>query len=169
MTRHNPDRPRPWWSSVYRNTVLRYLAVGSASFIIDFSLLYLFFEVLGWLLWIAATVAFLGSFAFNYTIQRAFSFGSEMPHGPALTRYVLLVIVNTILTAAIVSLFGELNDTWAAGKVLATLLTTVANYFAYRYWVFAESFRSGSVERSVGSTGDTVRGAGQRLDDQETT
>ena len=89
--------------------------------------------------------AFVLSFAFTYTIQRVFSFGSDAPHGRTLLRYTLLVVFNTIATAAIVGLIDLTPAGWAVGKVVATVVTTIWNYFVYRYWVFASAAAQGDV------------------------
>jgi len=107
------------------------------AFLVDLGLLALFHQVLGWPTWLAAGVAFIISFAFTYTLQRYFTFGSEAAHGPALVKYAALVAINTVATAAIVGLIDLTPAGWAIGKVVATAVTTIWNYFAYRYWVFA--------------------------------
>jgi len=118
-------------------SALRYLIAGGVAFLFDFGMLALFRQVWGWPTWIAAGTAFVLSFAFTYTIQRVFSFGSDAPHGRALLRYTLLVVFNTLATAAIVALVDLTPAGWAVGKVAATVATTVWNYFVYRFWVFA--------------------------------
>ena len=124
-------------SALVDSSALRYLIAGVVAFLFDFGMLALFREVFGWPTWIAAGVAFVLSFAFTYTIQRVFSFGSDAPHGRALFRYGVLVVFNTIATALIVGLIDQTAAGWAVGKVAATVLTTVWNYFIYRFWVFA--------------------------------
>lgn len=81
----------------------RYLIAGGIAFLVDFGLLALFRDVVGWPVWLATGAAFLISFAFTYTIQRVFSFGSRAPHGTALAKYTALVAFNTLATVAIVS------------------------------------------------------------------
>ena len=122
----------------------------------DLGLLALFHEVFGWPTWLSAGLAFIISFAFTYTIQRWFTFGSQAPHGRALFRYTALVAFNTLATAAIVGLIDLTPAGWVVGKVAATALTTIWNYFAYRYWVFADR----SLEREV-QTCTTERGSPQ--------
>lgn len=127
--------------ALYTHTAVRYLIAGGLSFIVDFGLLTLFKVVLNWQLWAATLVAFLASFVFNYLVQRMFSFGSTAPHGAALVKYALLVGFNTLATVGIVALVNETAAGWGVGKVVATLVTTTWNYFAYRYWVFAHQDR----------------------------
>ncbi|MEV4735677.1 MULTISPECIES: GtrA family protein [unclassified Microbacterium] len=124
-----------------RYSALRYLLAGGLAFLVDLGLLALLREVFGWPTWLAAGTAFVISFAFTYTIQRYFTFGSQVPHGRALLKYALLVAFNTVATAGIVALIDATPLGWAVGKVVATGATTIWNYFAYRYWVFADRSR----------------------------
>lgn len=118
-------------------SAVRYLLAGGISFLVDLGLLALFHSVFGWPVWTATGAAFLISFAFTYTLQRLFSFMATTPHGRALLRYTLLVGFNTLATVAIVSAVNASLVGWVGGKVIATAVTTVWNYFAYKYWVFA--------------------------------
>jgi len=119
------------------NSGVRYLLVGGSAFLVDLGMLALFYNVFGWTLWIATTVAFLLSFVYTYSMQRVFAFGSSAPQGAALIKYAALVAFNTIATASIVSLIDTTFAGWIGGKIVATVATTVWNYFIYRYWVFA--------------------------------
>ena len=127
--------------------VTRYLLAGILAFAVDFGLLFLLRAVLGWPTALAAAVAFLVSFAFTYTIQRTLGFVSQAPHGRALIRYTILVAINTVATALIVALLDQTAVGWGIGKVAATAATTVWNYFAYRWWVFADDRRGSDPAR----------------------
>lgn len=122
--------------SLVAHSGFRYLITGGVSFVIDFGLVYLFHVVFSWQVWLATAIAFLTSFVFNYTAQRIFSFSSRAPHGKALLKYGLLVGANTVVTVAIVTALSATVMGWAGGKVVATIATTIGNYFAYRHWVF---------------------------------
>jgi putative flippase GtrA len=130
-------------------SALRYLIAGGVAFLFDFGMLWLFREVFGWPTWVAAGSAFVLSFAFTYTIQRVFSFGSDAPHGRTLLRYTLLVVFNTLATAGIVALIDLTPAGWAVGKVVATVVTTIWNYFVYRFWVFAPARRVDATSREA--------------------
>jgi putative flippase GtrA len=124
------------WRRLAQSSLVRYVLVGGLSFIVDFGLVWLLHVAAGWPLWIATGCAFVASFAVNYTLQRLFSFSSRAPHGGALVRYSILVAANTVLTVAIVTILDTTIVGWGWGKVIATILTTVGNYFAYRLWIF---------------------------------
>jgi putative flippase GtrA len=114
----------------------RYLLVGASAFLVDLGLLALLHEVVGLPVWLASGLGFVLSFAYTYLMQR-FAFRSHASHRGAVLRYTALTCVNTVATALIVQVVSETQVGWVGGKVVATLATTVWNYFAYRYWVYA--------------------------------
>lgn len=147
--------PRPWLSVVLGHSGIRYLLAGGVSFLVDFGLLALLHVVFGWPTWLATGVAFLASFAFTYTVQRFFSFASRVPHGRALIKYTLLVLFNTVASIGIVALLDRSAVSWEGGKIVATAASTVWNYFAYKYWVFAVP--SGTQEPTLANDERTPR------------
>lgn len=122
----------------FGHSAVRYLIAGGAAFLVDLGLLALFRNVFDWPLWLATGSAFLLSFFFTYTVQRMFAFTSRAPHGIAVLKYAALVAFNTAASVVIVESVDWTGAGWVAGKVVATVAMTVWNYFAYRYWVFAE-------------------------------
>lgn len=116
---------------------VRYLTMGGLAFVFDAGMLWLLHDVFGIYLPVSTATAFLLSFAVTYTLQRKFAFSAENPVAPSVVRYALLVILNTLATTAIVWLFNTVGFPWIVGKVAAVVATTIWNYFAYRYWVFA--------------------------------
>lgn len=135
-----------------RSSAFRYLLVGGLSFLIDFGLLFILFQIAGWPLWLATGTAFLSSFVFNYLLQRAFSFGSNAGHVGTLARYLTLLGFNTIATIGVVSLVEQLGFGWEPGKIIAVILTTLWNFFIFKYWVFAGSQRPDVVPDPQSST-----------------
>lgn len=124
-------------SLLYHNSILRYLAVGGTSFLVDFGLLYLFHEVFGVRLWISTGIAFLASFFFNFTFQKIFAFSSKAHKGWSLVKYIALVLFNTVATIGIVAVLYTFIG-WELAKVVSTIITTIWNYLAYRFIVFSE-------------------------------
>lgn len=122
----------------WANSAVRYLVVGGLAFLIDFGLLALLHEVLGIALVISTPAAFLTSFAVTYLLQRSITFGGRGGWTASAVKYTLLVVFNTVATTAIVTLMSSSGLAWELGKIAAVASTTVWNYFAYRYWVFAE-------------------------------
>jgi putative flippase GtrA len=127
------------FGQVVRLRAVRYVFAGGLAFLVDVGMLALFRDVFSLPLWLATGAAFLISFVFTYSIQRFFSFESSAAHGTALVKYSALVVFNTFAVVLIVGLFNSTVLGWFGGKVVATVVSTVWNYFAYRYWVFADT------------------------------
>ncbi len=117
---------------------------------VDAGLLGLFVVVFGMRTWLGAAIAFLVSFAFTFTAQRLFAFGSDLPAGSAVLRYTALVAFNTVATALIVGLIARSPLGWLGGKVVATSVTTVWNFFIYRAWIFPPADASSKTETGGG-------------------
>jgi len=116
--------------------LMRFVVVGLIGFGVDFGLLWALHDGARAPLWLSTVVAFLLSFFVTYTLQRTVAFQSASPHGRALLKYAALVSFNTIAAVAIVGIANTLADSWVVGKVASTAVTTVWNYFIYRWWIF---------------------------------
>lgn len=121
---------------LYRHPVVRFLLVGGLSFAIDLGLLALLHEVFGVDLWIATPIAFLVSLVFNFLLQRIFTFQATNKGSVSAAKYLLLVLLNIVVSDVIVTGFDALGWSYVVGKTTATILTTVWNYFLYRHWIF---------------------------------
>lgn len=121
----------------WAHSEVRYLVVGGVCFAVDLGLLWLAHDALGVPLAIATPIAFLASFVVTYTLQKVVAFTSDARVAPSVLRYAVLVALNTLVTTGIVWVVATLSGGWILGKVVAVAATTICNYFAYRYWVFA--------------------------------
>lgn len=117
-------------------SLVRFLFVGGLSFALDLGLLVFLHEVLGVELWIATPTAFLVSLVFNFLLQRIFTFQATNHRGVSALKYILLVVVNILVSDLIVTGFDALGWSYMFGKATSTILTTVWNYFLYRHWIF---------------------------------
>lgn len=146
---------------VWQNNAFRYLLAGGSAFLVDAGLLALFREVFGLPVWLATGIAFVLSFFFTYFVQRMFAFGSDLPHGRALWRYLALVGFNTLATMGVVSLIALTPLGWFVGKLVATLAATVWNFFIYRAWVFPPAVQASpeGIAAAAAEKSDTGRDA----------
>ena len=120
------------------SNVFRFLLIGGLSFLVDIGTLYFLYRVVGVALWVSTVVAFILSFFFNFFLQRSFAFGSSMRMSSSMWRYVLLVGFNTVATVLIVTGL-EVWIGWLPAKILAVVMSTIWNFFFYRYLVFPPS------------------------------
>ncbi len=121
---------------IYRHSLSRYLCIGGLSFIADVGILFLTHGVLHIWLPLATTLAYLVAFVVNFGLNRIWAFESNAPVGKQLTRYCALVAVNYGLTLAVVTGLAALGLEYLIAKAIATALTVLINYVAYRHWVF---------------------------------
>ncbi|MDO5065978.1 MAG: GtrA family protein [Propionibacteriaceae bacterium] len=121
----------------------RYVYAGGASFVFNLALLNLFREFWGWPTGMAAVTAFWGTFVFSFLTQRVFAFRATTAVHRSLLRYCILVAVNSVVVAGAVTVAHEhFRLGLGTSQLIATILTTVWNYFAYRHWVYvAEELR----------------------------
>ncbi len=116
--------------------LVKFLAVGAVSFAIDLGLLALLHEGAGVDLWIATPVAFLTSLVFNFLVQRKFTFQSDQRAHVSFLKYGALVAFNVVATDIIVNVIAGAGQSYAIGKVVATIATTGWNFLLYKHWIF---------------------------------
>ena len=121
------------------SSVVRFLMVGGLSFALDLGILAILHEIFGVDLWIATPIAFVTSLVFNFLLQRLFTFRATNHRAVSAAKYLLLVVFNIVVSDLIVTGFDAQGWSYVAGKVTATVLTTVWNYLLYRHWIFKRS------------------------------
>ena len=130
---------------VLSSGALRYLVAGGLAFAFNVLLLNVFREVLGFPTSLSALLAFWASFFFTYSLQRMFAFRSQASVRASLFRYSVLVAFNSVVVAFVVTVcYDVLGLGLGSSQLVATAITTVWNYFAYKHWVYAR--RSSATE-----------------------
>jgi putative flippase GtrA len=115
---------------------MRFVAVGVASFLVDFGLLYVFHGRLHVVLWLAAGLAFSASMVVNFFLNRIFTFGSSGRLHAESARYLCLVLLSLGATVLLVTGFTRLGCPYLVSKALSTTILAIVNFFVYRRWVF---------------------------------
>ncbi len=114
----------------------RFLLVGVVSYLTDAGTLALLHSGGGVPLLVATSIAFAVGLAVNYGLNRVLTFGSAAPVGSEVTRYLLLVLANYVVTLALVGGLTAVGLPYLGSKTVATVVLSVANFVAYRSWVF---------------------------------
>ena len=131
------------FSRIVKNSAVRYVLAGGLAFVFNVVLLNVFQVGLKWPTSVAAMLAFWGTFGFCYAMQRIFAFQSKSPVAGSLVRYSILVAFNSIVVSVVVTLCNEgLGIGLGTSQLIATVLTTAWNYFAYKHWVYAGTSRA---------------------------
>ncbi len=121
---------------VSQHSGTRFAAVGGLSFVADAGSLYVLHGLLGIWLPLATTLAFGVAFVVNFGLNRLWAFGSSGAVGHQLTRYLLLVVTNLVLTVALVQSLTWLGLPYLISKAVTTVGLAVMNYFVSRRWIF---------------------------------
>ncbi|CAD5993115.1 GtrA family protein [Agreia sp. COWG] len=117
-------------------SVLVYGLVGGTAFFIDLGTLILSRDVAGLVLPVATAIALLAGLVASYLMQRFLTFRQSQVTWHSLWKYALLVTANWGATLLIIHLVETASVNYVWGKVLATAVITVWNYFIYRFWIF---------------------------------
>ncbi len=128
-----------------RKQLFRYAVVGTSGFGIDFLTLVGFKELLG----LSPTLAVVCNqaivLAYNFTLNKYWSFESKVIPHAQLVRYLILATWNYVFS---VGAMYMLNEQFDMHYVLARMLSVMAmvswNFLLYRHWVYAE------IEEDVG-------------------
>ncbi|MER5955421.1 GtrA family protein [Streptomyces longhuiensis] len=127
------------WNSACRFAsadTTRFLLVGGLCYIIDVGTLVLLHGVLHMPLAGATSLSFVTVLAVNFGLNRSFVFRSGAMAGPAFAKYLVLVVLNYCATVATVTGLTALGLAYVAAKTTSTIINAVANYGAFRWWVF---------------------------------
>lgn len=121
--------------STLTTRLIRFLVVGGTSAVIDLGLLIALRELAGMPIPIATTIGFWTGLVYNFTLNRAWSFGADRV-GTPFVKYLIVVGLNYLLTLAIVTGGHELGIAYAAAKVFAQGFGAMFTFVAYDRWVF---------------------------------
>lgn len=122
---------------LYRHSLVRYVITGGTTFMLDILLLVLLHGYLNVNLVIATSVAYWTAIAFNFFVNRQWTFGATDTHiVKHLTAYLTLLGANYLFTVAFVGIASALGMHYTIAKVLAVILQTSWTYLAYKKIIF---------------------------------
>lgn len=115
----------------------RYLVVGFSTVFIDLLLLAILREHFGGGLFSAVTIAYWTSVAFNFLVNRNWSFGANKGMIPRqAAQYGSLLFFNYLVTITIVTLTERLSFSEYLGKIIALGVTIIWTYVIYKKVIF---------------------------------
>lgn len=121
-----------------RVSIFSFLLIGASTAVIYFSLFALLSHVLRFNYQISVVIAYLSSTLFHFFANRhvAFKGAGEAISGQAL-KYILLVIMNTLITVGTVTLVVEqAHYSPYFGMVAGIAVTMVVTYLTFYFWIF---------------------------------
>jgi putative flippase GtrA len=116
---------------------LRFLVTGGLSYVVDLGTLIGLNSGAGWSVGAATTGAYVVAFVFTFTLNRLWVFrASEGSPSGQVTRYLVLVGVNYLVTLGIVLGLTALAVPVVVAKTAAVVVIALSNFVVYRGWVF---------------------------------
>jgi len=115
---------------------IRYLMVGFGSAAIEFSLFTLFDSILGFDIRIANPVAITCATAFNFYMNSSYTFKSSRNKKRSLFLYLLLFLINQIVTTITIVSLVSIGIPSTIAKILTMCCVVIWNYALFRKVIF---------------------------------
>ena len=118
--------------------LIRFGIVGVATFVLNFSLVFLFYGKVSLDYRIAVTCAYVITLGVHFLLNRSFTYRRvDGGVGPDTVKYGILLIANYLITLSITSATVELLGlTPYFGIVLSALATAVSSFLLMKHFVF---------------------------------
>ena len=119
-------------------SAIKFGLVGAVTAVIYFIVMWFLMSVLNFGYIFAVSMAYIVSTLFHYLANRHFTFSAQAgQHSWQLARYMVLWILNYIITIIVISISVEhLGLSAYLGVCAAVVITVLVGYFMSRYWVF---------------------------------
>lgn len=115
-------------------TFFIYILVGLSCALIDIGSMQLLI-LCGVNYLIATTIGFIAGFILNFCLHTRVTFKARYSH-LALIRFMVVVLINYLLTLCTVYVFQVLIDMPLLGKILSLPLVAINGFFLIKYWVY---------------------------------
>jgi putative flippase GtrA len=124
---------------LYHHHFVRYLVVGGSTFAIDFTLLFILHGKLGVRLAIATSLAYWISIAYNFMLNRTWTFSARDKSNlhKHLGSYLILLGFNYTFTVIFISLLSH-SMNYLIAKVIAVAIQMSWTYLVYKNLIFAD-------------------------------
>ncbi len=124
----------------YKHHFVRYLFVGGTTFVIDEGLLILLHGKAGYSVPVAAFMAYVVAFVYNFSLNRwwTFSAADAASLKQHIVPYTGLFFFNLVFTVTAVSLLSHAIN-YAVAKPIVVMIQTGWNYFIYKNYIFVKS------------------------------
>lgn len=122
---------------------MKFFAVGGVAFLIDYGVLMLLSQVLGWNPVVSAAISYIVSTVFNYlgSMRFVFTHRDDISKRREFVTFVILSVIGLGLNEVImyigVRLVGDSGFMVTATKLVATCIVSVWNFFSRRHWLDA--------------------------------
>jgi len=128
-----------------KRKLIKYLATGGISFVVEYSLFLIIVYVFSSEAWLGQAISYSLTIVVNFLLLRNWAFdqskGGKLPGHMA--KYGLLIAFNLPMTTLLVFLLTSINIPAFFAKLIVIALTTIWNFIIYDKIVFRENIRRG--------------------------
>lgn len=121
-----------------KSPFFRFLVVGGASTVLNYTVYFILFSIFGMKYPIAFSIGFMSGVVFGYVLNKQWSFGLREASTPLVVlKYVLVYVLSLGLGLAVIRILvvnGGLDPLLA--NFFTILVTTCTNFVGARYLVF---------------------------------
>jgi len=137
MIKHSKKLITFCWS--IRTEIAKYIIVGLSSFVIDFGLFYLLFTFAGLWYIFATLISQAVAIAYNFTLNRNWSFKSNGEKKKQFVRYMALQIWNYLFAAGALWIFvSQFDISPLLGKFFAIAIIVSWNFIIYKFVIYKD-------------------------------
>ena len=122
----------------------RFGVVGAIAFVIDYGILMLLSQVVGWDPVLSSAISFTVSVVFNYVVSMRYVFTrrEDLSREREFVIFVILSIIGLVINSACIwtgtQAFGDVAHAVTATKVVATVVVALWNNWSRKRWLAAK-------------------------------
>ncbi|MEV6927810.1 GtrA family protein [Dactylosporangium sp. NPDC051485] len=132
------DRLPPRLRRILPRELVGFALLGAFTFGIDLAVLAMLRHWTHLPMPVAVSIAYIGAFALNFTLNRTVNFRSHAPVGGQVARYVVVTVGDYLITVGVTTGLAALGLDYRLARVLASAFVAVFTYTASRWWVFRD-------------------------------
>lgn len=125
------------FTKLWRNSFIRYAISGVLTVLTDVLVLVLLKEFAHVDVYLAATISFGASLLVNFLLNKYWAFGVRSYTSQQIVMYGILVSINYAVGLGLIGFAMNSGGSYVIGKISALVLTTLWNFFIYKYIIFA--------------------------------
>lgn len=132
------ERVKHLTRKAYHHSFVRYVVTGGTTFALDFFGLIFLHGILKINVIVAASVSYWVSIAFNFVVNRYWTFGAEEKRDLArhLVLYLFLLGFNYLFTVVFLAIATHAGMHYTIAKVVAVAIQMTWTYVAYKKVIF---------------------------------
>lgn len=126
-------------TNLWKRSIVRYVFFGGLSYIIEIAIIQISLITLHDNI-VSVTIGFWSGLVIAFLLQKMFAFqdGQKKPKRllSQMLAYGLLIVINYLFTLGVVWALGNTIMGVIGARTIALVITTVWNFFAYKYVIF---------------------------------